>query len=178
MPYLFESERLGFRRLTQEDYPLVCSFLQDAQVMYAWEHAFSDEECHQWLDRQIGRYEKDGFSLWAVIRKEDGAFLGVCGLTMQPFDGRMVPEIGYLFKKEHWHRGYAAEAAIACREYAFDVLQIDEVYSIIRDSNAASIAVAKRNGMTQVGSLVKHYYHMDMPHLVYSVRKDWIRGAH
>ncbi len=38
MPYLFESERLGFRRLTQEGYPLVCSFLQDAKVMYAWEH--------------------------------------------------------------------------------------------------------------------------------------------
>ena len=51
-------------------------------------------------------------------------------------------------------------------------LGLDEVCSIIRDNNLASQAVAKRNGMTVTGRLVKHYYGMDMPHLVFSVRRD------
>ena len=71
-----------------------------------------------------------------------------------------------------WHKGYATEAARACRDYAFQVLGFREVYSIIRDSNLASQAVARRNGMAVRGSMVKHYYGLDMPHLIFSVRRD------
>ncbi len=37
--------------------------------------------------------------------------IGQCGLTMQPWKGKEVLEIGYLFQRKHWHKGYAAEAA-------------------------------------------------------------------
>ena len=48
----------------------------------------------------------------------------------------------------------------------------NEVYSIIRDNNTASQNVAKRNGMKEKKRFVKHYYGMDMPHIVYSVRNE------
>ena len=140
--------------------------------MTAYEHAFSDEEVQAWLDRQLLRYREDGFGLWAVILKETGEFIGQCGLTMQEFDGGWVPEIGYLFRRAFWHRGYAAEAAVGCREYAFQVLGLEEVFSIIRDSNTASQKVAERNGMTLCGKMIKHYYGMELPHLVYSVKRE------
>ena len=38
--------------------------------MYAYEGAFNDTEVQEWLDRQILRYQKWGFGLWAVILKE------------------------------------------------------------------------------------------------------------
>lgn len=44
--------------------------MQDKDVMYAYEHAFSDEEVRQWLDRQMKRYEEYDFGLWAVILRE------------------------------------------------------------------------------------------------------------
>ena len=44
-----------------------------------------------------------------------------------------------------------------------------KVCSIIRDSNAASMRVAERNGMKPVMTFVKHYYGMDMPHIIYEV---------
>lgn len=52
------------------------------------------------------------------------------------------------------------------------MLHADEVYSIIRDNNIASQRVAERNGMTVCGSFTKHYYGMDMPHFVYSVKRN------
>ena len=61
---------------------------------------------------------------------------------------------------------------MACRDYAFSVLGAKEVFAIIRDNNVASQAVAKRNGMQMVGRLTKHYYGMQLPHLVFSVRAD------
>ncbi|MBS6195263.1 MAG: GNAT family N-acetyltransferase [Clostridiales bacterium] len=169
---ILETDRLYLREMTDEDFPSLCKMLQDEKVMYAYEHAFSDEEAWEWLNRQKSRYGEYGFGLWAVVLKETGEMIGQCGLTMQDCEGRQVVEVGYLFCRDHWHRGYAIEAASACRDYAFQVLKAEEVYSIIRDTNLASQRVAERNGMKVQGSFVKHYYHMDMPHLVYCVKKS------
>ena len=96
--------------------------------------------------------------------------IGQCSLSWQDANlGEPVLEVGYLFKRKHWRRGYAAEAARACRDYAFNVLHAPRVYSIIRDTNTASQNVAKRNGMTLTSRFTKHYRGVDMPHLVYSV---------
>ena len=48
---ILETRRLYLRRLTQEDFDALCRTLQDPEAMYAYEHAFSDEEVQQWLDR-------------------------------------------------------------------------------------------------------------------------------
>ena len=122
---LLETERLSLREMTQADYPSLCRILQDEQVMYAYEGAFSDAEIQEWLDRQISRYQKWQFGLWAVILKETGELIGQCGLTMQPWKEGEVLEIGYLFERTHWHNGYALEAAKACKKYAFEILEAD-----------------------------------------------------
>ena len=165
-----ETERLVLREMTQADFPNLCKILQDDDVMYAYEGAFSFDEVQGWLDRQIERYKEFGFGLWAVILKETGVMIGQCGLTMQDYKNNKILEVGYLFQKEHWHHGYASEAAIACKEYAFDKLNAKEVYSIIRDTNIPSQNVAIRNGMTCVDKFIKHNRGIDMPHLLFSVR--------
>ena len=82
-----------------------------------------------------------------------------------------MPEIGYVFRRDRWHHGFATEAAAACRDYAFAELGFGEVYSIIRDINHASRRVAERLGMTARGVFVKHYRGIDMPHIAYCVEK-------
>lgn len=167
---IIETTRLALRKLKQTDYEALCKILQDEQTMYAYEGAFSDSEVHQWLDNQLRRYRENGFGLWAVILKENGELIGQCGLTMQPWKNQQVLEIGYLFRRKYWHQGYATEAAIACKKYAFEQLKAPEVCSIIRDTNLASQNVALRNGMKIVDESVKHYRGIDMPHYRYVVR--------
>ena len=98
--------------------------------------------------------------------------IGQCGITMQEYKTAQVPEIGYLLAYEYWHMGYAVEAATACREYGFNTLNFNALYSIIRDMNIASQNVALRNGMTVIDTIVKHYRGTDMPHLVFCVKND------
>lgn len=167
---IFETKRLYLREMTKDDFGSLCKMLQDNEVMYAYNGAFSDLEVQEWLDRQLARYEKYGFGLWAVILKESGEMIGQCGLTMQPWKDKEVLEVGYLFQKEFWHKGYAAEAARACRQYAFEELNADEVCSIIRDTNIPSQNVALRNGMTDKDTWIKHYRGEDMPHILFSVK--------
>ena len=164
---IIETARLYLRRLTQDDFAFLCSILQDPRVMYAYEGPFTNAEVQDWLDRQLMRYQQWGFGLWAVVLKETGEPIGQCGLTMQPWKEQQVLEIGYLFQHQHWHKGYATEAAVACRQYAFEILGEKEVCSIIRDSNIASQNVALRNGMAVADSWVKHYRGVDMPHYRY-----------
>lgn len=169
---ILETERLYMREMTQEDFPALCRIMQDEEVMYAYEGAFNEEEVQGWLDRQRMRYQKLGFGLWAVVLKESNEMIGQCGLTMQPWKEEEVLEIGYLFQRTFWHKGYAAEAARGCKKYAFEVLKAKEVCSIIRDTNTASRRVALRNGMEKKDSWVKHFRGIDMPHDRYVVRSE------
>lgn len=168
---IIETNRLSLREMRQSDYPALCKILQDADVMYAYEGVFSDTETQEWLDKQIKNYKEYGFGLWAVTFKSTGKMIGQCGLTMQNYKESQVLEVGYLFQKVFWHNGYATEAAIACRDYAFEKLNADEVFSIIRDNNIASQNVAKRNGMTIVDTFIKHYRGIDMPHYLFAVKR-------
>ena len=166
---ILETERLYLREMNQSDFASLCRILKDDETMYAYEGAFSDDEVREWLDRQIARYQKWGFGLWAVILKDTNEMIGQCGLTMQNWKDDEVLEIGYLFERAHWHKGYASEAAKACKKYAFETLNAAEVCSIIRDTNIASQNVAIRNGMTVKDKWTKHYRGMDMPHHRYVV---------
>lgn len=168
---MLETERVYLREMNQADYESLCQILQDEETMYAYEGAFNDKEVQEWLDRQILRYQKWGFGLWAVILKETDEMIGQCGLTMQPWKDTEVLEIGYLFQRKYWHNGYAIEAAKACKQYAYEVLDAKEVCSIIRDTNVASQNVAIRNGMTVTDSWTKHYRDVDMPHDRYVVTR-------
>lgn len=171
---ILKTERLYLREMSQDDFDSLCKILQDEKVMYAYEGAFNDDEVQEWLDRQIARYHKWGFGLWSVILKKTDEMIGQCGLTMQPWKNEEVLEIGYLFQQEYWHKGYATEAAEACKKYAFEILNINEVCSIIRDTNIPSQKVALRNGMTKQDNWTKHYRGVDMPHFKYAaMRKNF-----
>ena len=146
---ILETKRLLLRELKQDDFNNICKLLQDPIVMYAYEGAFSKKEVQEWLDKQLRRYQNDGFGLWGMIEKDSGELIGQCGLTYQEFNGQQVPEIGYLLRAEYWHK----------------------VYSIIRDTNIPSQKVALRNDMREIANFIKHYRNIDMLHLVFCVNK-------
>lgn len=169
---ILETRRLLLREMTQNDLPALRAILQDEETMYAYNGAFDESETQAWLDRQLARYAKDGFGLFAVVLRETGEMIGQCGLTMQPWRDAQVLEVGYLFNRAHWHHGYATEAARACMDYAFTRLGAREVCSIIRETNLPSRRVAERNGMTLRDTWVKHYRGVDMLHVRYCAVRE------
>ena len=169
---MMETERLIIREMVQSDLEALCRIMCDEEVMRAaYESAFSIEEVQGWLNRHLKRYEDYGFGLWAVVLKETNEMIGQCGLTLQSWKDKEILEIGYLFCKDYWHKGYATEAAIACKEYAFTVLDASSVYSTIRDTHTASQNVAIRNGMKIVDRDTKNFRYVDMNFLLYAVER-------
>ncbi|HGM3509051.1 TPA: GNAT family N-acetyltransferase [Clostridioides difficile] len=59
---MIESKRLYIRKMNHNDFKEISKMLQDVEVMYAWDHAFSNEEVIEWIDKNIKRYENDGYA--------------------------------------------------------------------------------------------------------------------
>lgn len=165
---ILETSRLYLRKIQTDDYKAISSILQDIDVMYAWEHVFSDEEVIQWIDENIMRYDRDGYSYWAVIEKTTDRLIGVTGLISEEADNENYVGIGYIFKKSYWGNGYAFEAASACINYAFNVLHLSEITAQIRPENTASRKVAERLDMSVKKPFIRHYKNKDIPHLLYT----------
>ena len=72
---MIETKRLILRELTKADYLSLCEILQDPEVMYAYEGAFSEEEVQIWLSNQINRQKDKGLGLNAVLLKETGQMI-------------------------------------------------------------------------------------------------------
>ncbi len=105
--YTIETDRLYLRKMNKSDFDSLLKMLMDEDVMYAYNGAFTEEEAKLWFDRQLERYQDEGMGLYAVILKGTEEMIGQCGLSMQMWKEGRVLEIGYLFHKGFWGKGYA-----------------------------------------------------------------------
>jgi ribosomal-protein-alanine N-acetyltransferase len=70
-------------------------------------------------------------------------------------DGRREVELVYVLRKVFWGKGYATEAAIALKDYAFQKLALKRLVSLIDPENSASQRVATKVGMHYVRDTVR-----------------------
>ena len=167
---ILETARLRLREYTLCDFDALYEILSDAETMKYYPKPYDDAGVTRWIRWCMDSYEKNGFGLWAIELKESGAFIGDCGITMQPIDGSWLPEIGYHISKHHWRRGYAKEAARAVRDWCFTHTDFDAVYSYMTCTNVASYSTAASIGMTRI----KQYDDDGVPHFVYRMtRQVW-----
>ena len=144
---VLESERLILREMDHNDYDALYAVLADSDIMEHYPYTFDETRVRNWITRNMERYRKDGFGLWAVVLKETGEMIGDCGITMQNIHGRMLPEVGYHIRADHQRKGYATEAAAACIRYAFENYDSPAVYSYMKYTNIPSQKTAMKNSM-------------------------------
>ncbi len=167
MKTIIATPRLILREFTIRDLDFVATLLGDEEVMRFYPKKYDRAESQEWLDRQLRRYAVDGHGLWLVALAGDQAPVGAVGLAMQTVDGVREPEIGWLIHRPCWRRGYAAEAALAVRGFAFAQLDKHRVISMIRPENLPSQGVARKIGMAPERSTMFHGYE----HLVFAVSR-------
>ena len=138
------TERLTLRELVLNDDDALFELLGDPVAMEHYPAPKTRPETAEWIDWARDSYDRHGFGLWAVERTADGAFLGDCGPMLQPVEGELVAEIGYHILRREWGRGYATEAATACRNLVLEELGFDRVVSIVAPENLPSRRVAEK----------------------------------
>src|SRR5580765_4464857 len=138
MYWVLQTRRLALRRMDLNDLDFIARMLADPDVMRYYPKLYTRDEATTWIERQEGRYARDGHGLWLIVDRQTHEPLGQCGLAIQSVEGTMLPEIGYLVHQPYWRQGYASEAAAAVRDHAFADLGKDQVISLIRPINVPS----------------------------------------
>jgi [ribosomal protein S5]-alanine N-acetyltransferase len=136
----------------------------DAEVMRFGNGVQTREWVLSWLQTCLEWYYRSwGFGPYAVVTKHNQEVIGYCGLFYFPdLDGQPEVEIGYRLARSAWGQGYATEAAIAVRDYAFKTLGIKRLIAMIDPSNIASVRVAKKIGMQyEKDIMLEDYTHPD-----------------
>ncbi len=145
---ILETSRLTLRLMESSDFDELLRIFGDEKVMASFNtEPFNHQQMEHWIQRNLAHQEKFGFGLYSVILKSDETLIGDCGLERMELEGELVTELGYDFRSDYWNQGFATEAATAVRDYAFSVLCIARLISLIRVGNNASRRVAEKIGM-------------------------------
>ena len=144
-------EENKFRKVEKEDFNDWLPLFEKKEVMHfiGLDQTKSAKElCQKWFDKVFYRYENNLGGKNALIHKVTGEFVGQCGLLVQTVEGEKRLEVGYSILPKFWGQGYATEAAIRCKEFAFENNYCQNLMSIMHPDNIASEKVALKNGMT------------------------------
>ncbi len=105
----------------------------------------------------------------AKRRSEDERFLAVClksgklignlYFAKEDFD---TWEVGYVFNKSYWGKGYATESLKALIKYAFEEMKVRRIIAMCDPKNSNSWRLLERVGMRREGTLLENvYFHTD-----------------
>jgi len=110
------------------------------------------------VDRWAAR-EHGAFGVWAVILRGPDTPVGTVLLGPLPDPSGVLTddiEVGWHLHPAHWGSGYATEAAQGAVERAW-AAGVERVHAVVRPGNVASVAVARRLGMTPSGRTSRWY---------------------
>lgn len=162
-----ETKRLILRPMEADDFDDLLLIFTDPNVMASFGgELFTREQMQRWLQRNLAHQEKFGYGLFSVIHQESNNLIGDCGL--EQIEDQGTAELGYDFRSDFWNRGFATEAATAVRDYAFEVLELPRLISLIRVGNLSSSRVAEKVGMTLLEEFTRYdvrYWKYSMSHL-------------
>jgi ribosomal-protein-alanine N-acetyltransferase len=141
------TERLLLRPFKHSDFAGAYQLLSDPEVMrYSLNGPYSKQKSEDFINQCILKSDNNEPTLFAVLDKENNQFMGFCGFFPQKIQGQEELELGYRFAKAYWGKGFATEAAIAVKHYAFNELEVTRLISLIEITHIASLRVAEKNG--------------------------------
>ncbi|MDM5194528.1 GNAT family N-acetyltransferase [Bacillus hominis] len=145
---VLETERLNLRWFDIKDAPFILELVNDP----AWIQFIGDKGVKNLEDAKnyivngpIDMYNKIGFGLYLVERKEDLIPLGMCGLIKR--DSLEDIDIGFAFLEKFRSKGYGYESASAVMKYGVQKLGMKRIVAITSTDNVDSGKLLEKVGL-------------------------------
>ena len=145
---MLETKRLTLRELRVDDAPFMLELLNDPEFLrnIGDRNVRTLEDARRQIEEKyLDHYARHGFGIYLVVRKRDGAAIGMCGLVNR--DALDDVDIGYATLPAYRRRGYTLEAARATIDYAHRTLGLDRVVAMTWLDNDASARLLEKLGM-------------------------------
>ena len=150
-----ETNRLIIRDMSQNDLHFVHKYLKDEETMLFFvEGIYSIEKVKEVIENNSKRKE-----LFSVIIKDTQELIG--HLSFVKWDMKDTYEIGWVFNKLFYNKGYATEASKALLHHAFKELNVHRVVATCQPENTPSIKIMEKLNMRLEGNNKKCIYFKD-----------------
>ena len=146
---IYQTARLSIRKLKASDINPLHQMQGNENVMkYTDIPVKSYDEDVLDLQRVIDFYGKpnNNFWIWAVVRKEDNAFLGTIALI---YEDKNKAEVGFRFIEKYWNKGYGFETLLGLIKYAVRI-GCKELLAVVYAKNIGSEIILRKAGFTFV----------------------------
>ena len=170
---VLESTRLLFRSHVAGDLDAFCAMETDAEVRrYVGGAPRTREAAEQRFWERAMQPVEGRLAMWATVLKEDGCYVGRCGLYPnirgdQKVAGEAV--LGFYLARQFWGQGFASEAGRAFVEFGFDELKLERIVTAVQVENTASVRVLEKLGFVIASHEIgpRSFYHFELS------RPDW-----
>ena len=139
------------------DFDAIHSYASDPGVTRFMFHGVRTEaDTRDYLQRMIDSQREDPRRTWelAVVVTSEDRLIGACDLTCD--EGGEAGDLGFIFAKDVWGKGYATEAARAMVHVGFEQLGLSRIFSTCDVDNDASARVLEKAGLTRVRLMDRH----------------------
>lgn len=157
--HALENKNIYFKALNVNDVQEIHKYASDKDVkrFIGWNLMHNLNETREHVETMINR-ELAGTHLYAsVVTKATQEIIGTVMLFNFDEEANHA-EIGYVFCKDHWGKGYGTESVELVTDFAFKTLNIHKLNARVTDANIGSARVLEKNGYELEGTLKDQYF--------------------
>ncbi|HWA89326.1 MAG TPA: GNAT family protein [Rhizomicrobium sp.] len=172
-----QTPRLFLRPIAAADADALFEARGDAEVMRYWDWPAQEsaKAVRQVFEAHAPKPDDDTMLWWAVALSPGGPAIGECDLSeIDRHHGRA--EVGFLFARRHWGKGYAREAMQAVVDHGFGTLGLTRLWARFHAGNDSSKRLLEWLGFAYEGTLKSHIVRDDARrdcHLYGLLRDTW-----
>lgn len=154
-----ETPRLILRPLQESDAQRIQSLISSWNVVRYLSNAipwpYPENGAAEFLPSALLRISNCEAYFWAILRKEapDEGLIGVISIAPNQELGNR----GFWLAERYWGQGFMTEASAAATDFAFDVLEMSELYLYGAVENVASHRLREKSGAEIVEALDVDY---------------------
>lgn len=151
-------DTIGFKALNTADAAAIHEYASDPEVSryIGWRLMKSQDETYQHVETMIKR-ETELIQLYAsVYLRETGEIIGTVMLFNMELEAANA-EIGYVFRKDAWGKGYGSRSIALISDFVFNTLKFHRLYANVAAENVGSGKILLKNGFLLEGRLKDHY---------------------
>lgn len=145
--------RLLIRSFREEDCAAYAEIVRDPEVMRYLGDPLDNSAAEAYVADCISRDDISGISRYAVVRKDDRAFLGFCGFkSLQEDYGNQVrtgeswTDFGWRYRQSIWRQGIGSEAANAVYAFGKRELGLENIEARAHRDNVGSLRIIEKLG--------------------------------
>lgn len=154
-----EGKDIYFKALNTKDVNEIHQYASDEEVsrFIGWRLMNTIDETRNHIEEMLKR-ESAGTHLYAsVVLKATEVIIGTAMIFGFDKEANHA-EIGYVFNKAYWGKGYCTEATNLMSNFAFEVLELHKLHARVVDTNNGSIRVLEKNGFELEGKLKDYFF--------------------